>query len=94
MIEQGILEGYFDCGGDKTAFRIANVREGSIIMRRIRRSLPDREKGKFIEKDNQRYDRKRLCQPQQQKIPRKEHSPGAKLSQRGILQRKYQRRIS
>ena len=32
-------------------------------MRRIRRSLPDREKGKFIEADNQRYDRERLCQP-------------------------------
>ncbi len=42
-------------------------------MRRIRRSLPDREKGKFIEADNQRYDRERLCQPQQQKIPCKEH---------------------
>ncbi|NBH82324.1 hypothetical protein D7X88_05830 [bacterium C-53] len=32
-------------------------------MRRIRRSLPDREKGKYIETDNQRYDRERLCQP-------------------------------
>ena len=32
-------------------------------MRRFRRSLPDREKGKFIEADNQRYDRERLCQP-------------------------------
>ncbi len=42
-------------------------------MRRIRRLLPDREKGKIIEADNQRYDRERLCQPQQQKIPRKEH---------------------
>ena len=42
-------------------------------MRRIRRSLPDREKGKLIEADYQRYDRERLCQPQQQKIPRKEH---------------------
>ncbi len=73
MIEQGILERYFDCGGDKTAFRIANVREGSMIMRRIRHSLPDREKGKFIETDNQRYDRERLWQPQQEKIPYKEH---------------------
>ena len=43
--------------------RTINVREGSMIMRRIRRSLPDREKGKFIEADNQRYDRERLCQP-------------------------------
>ena len=42
-------------------------------MRRIRRSLPDREKGKLIEADYQRYDRERLCQPQQQEIPRKEH---------------------
>ncbi len=32
-------------------------------MRRIRRSLPAREKGKYIETDNQRYDRERLCQP-------------------------------
>lgn len=32
-------------------------------MRRIRRSLPVREKGKLIEADNQRYDRERLCQP-------------------------------
>ena len=32
-------------------------------MRRVRRSLPDREKGKLIEADNQRYDRERLCQP-------------------------------
>ena len=53
--------------------RTTNVREGSMIMRRIRRSLPDREKGKLIEADYQRYDRERLCQPQQQKIPRKEH---------------------
>ncbi len=53
--------------------RTTNVREGSMIMRRVRRSLPDREKGKYIEADNQRYDRERLCQPQQQKIPRKEH---------------------
>ena len=29
--------------------RTTNVREGSMIVRRIRRSLPDREKGKFIE---------------------------------------------
>ncbi len=36
--------------------RTINVREGSMIMRRIRRSLSDREKGKFIEADNQRYD--------------------------------------
>ena len=42
-------------------------------MRRFRRSLPDREKGKNIETDYQRYDRERLCQPQQQKIPCKEH---------------------
>ena len=42
-------------------------------MRRIRRSLPDREKGKLIEADYQRYDRERLCQPQQQKISRKKH---------------------
>ena len=53
--------------------RTTNVREGSMIMHRIRRSLPDREKGKLIETDYQRYDRERLCQPQQQKIPRKEH---------------------
>ena len=53
--------------------RTANVREGSMIMRRVRRSLPDREKGKYIEADNQRYDRERLCRPQQQKIPCKEH---------------------
>ena len=33
-------------------------------MRRIRRLLPNREKGKLIEADNQRYDRERLCQPQ------------------------------
>ena len=26
-------------------------------------NYPIREKGKFIEADNQRYDRKRLCQP-------------------------------
>ena len=32
-------------------------------MRRIRRSLPDREKGKLIEADDQHYDRERLCQP-------------------------------
>ncbi len=43
--------------------RTTNVREGSIIMHRIRHSLPDREKGKFIETDNQRYDRERLFQP-------------------------------
>ena len=42
-------------------------------MCHIRRSLPDREKGEIIETDNQRYDRERLCQPQQQKIPCKEH---------------------
>jgi len=42
-------------------------------MRRFRRSLPDREKGKNIETDYQRYDRERLCQPQQQKIPCKKH---------------------
>ena len=48
-------------------------RQGAKAMRRIRRSLPDREKGKFIEANNQRYDRERLCQSQQQKIPRKEH---------------------
>ena len=53
--------------------RTANVREGSMIMRHIRRLLPVREKGKNIETDNQHYDRERLCQPQQQKIPRKEH---------------------
>ena len=29
--------------------RTTNVREGSMIVRRIRRSLPDRKKGKFIE---------------------------------------------
>jgi hypothetical protein len=32
-------------------------------MRRIWSSLPDREKGKLIETDYQRYDRERLCQP-------------------------------
>ena len=42
-------------------------------MRRIQRLLPNREKGKIIEADYQRYDRERLCQSQQQKIPRKEH---------------------
>lgn len=31
------------------------------------------EKGKLIEADYQRYDRERLCQPQQQKISREEH---------------------
>ena len=56
----------------KSAFALLSQKVTK-AMRRIRRSLPDREKGKFIEADNQRYDRERLCQPQQQKIPRKEH---------------------
>ena len=57
---------------DKSAFALLSQKVTK-AMRRIRRSLPDREKGKFIEADYQRYDRERLCQPQQQKIPRKEH---------------------
>ena len=57
---------------DKSAFALLSQKVTK-AMRRIRRSLPDREKGKLIEADNQRYDRERLCQPQQQKIPCKEH---------------------
>jgi len=57
---------------DKSAFALLSQKVTK-AMRRFRRLLPDREKGKFIEADNQRYDRERLCQPQQQKIPCKEH---------------------
>jgi len=57
---------------DKSAFALLSQKVTKAV-RRIRRSLPDREKGKNIETDNQRYDRERLCQPQQQKIPCKEH---------------------
>ena len=46
----------------KSAFALLSQKVTK-AMRRIRRSLPDREKGKFIEADNQRYDRERLCQP-------------------------------
>ena len=56
----------------KSAFALLSQKVTK-AMRRFRRSLLDREKGKFIEADNQRYDRERLCQPQQQKISRKEH---------------------
>ncbi len=56
----------------KSAFALLSQKVTK-AMRRVRRSLPDREKGKLIEADYQRYDRERLCQPQQQKIPRKEH---------------------
>ena len=56
----------------KSAFALLSQKVTK-AMRRVRRSLPDREKGKLIEADNQRYDRERLCQPQQQKIPCKEH---------------------
>ena len=70
---QNLLAGCIFVGvADKSAFALLSQKVTK-AMRRIRRSLPDREKGKFIEADNQRYDRERLCQPQQQKIPRKEH---------------------
>ena len=57
---------------DKSAFALLSQKVTK-AMRRIRRLLSNREKGKIIEADNQRYDRERLCQPQQQKIPRKEY---------------------
>jgi len=46
----------------KSAFALLSQKVTK-AMRRIRRSLPVREKGKLIEADNQRYDRERLCQP-------------------------------
>ena len=70
---QNLLAGCIFVGvADKSAFALLSQKVTK-AMRRIRRSLPDREKGKFIEADNQRYDRERLCQPQQQKIPCKEY---------------------
>ncbi len=70
---QNLLAGCIFVGvADKSAFALLSQKVTKAV-RRIRRSLPDREKGKFIEADNQRYDRERLCQPQQQKIPCKEH---------------------
>ena len=70
---QNLLAGCIFVGvADKSAFALLSQKVTK-AMRRIRRLLPDREKGKIIEADNQRYDRERLCQPQQQKIPRKEH---------------------
>ena len=70
---QNLLAGCIFVGvADKSAFALLSQKVTK-AMRRIRRSLPDREKGKLIETDYQRYDRERLCQPQKQKIPRKEH---------------------
>ena len=46
----------------KSAFALLSQKVTK-AMRRVRRSLPDREKGKLIEADYQRYDRERLCQP-------------------------------
>lgn len=46
----------------KSAFALLSQKVTK-AMRRFRRLLPDREKGKLIEADNQRYDRERLCQP-------------------------------
>ena len=60
---QNPLAGYiFVDVADKSAFALLSQKVTK-AMRRIRRSLPDREKGKYIETDNQRYDRERLCQP-------------------------------
>ena len=56
----------------KSAFALLSQKVTKAV-RHIRRLLPVREKGKYIETDNQHYDRERLCQPQQQKIPCKEH---------------------
>ena len=59
---QNLLAGCIFVGeADKSAFALLSQKETK-AMRRIRRSLPDREKGKYIEADNQRYDRERLCQ--------------------------------
>ena len=60
---QNLLAGCIFVGeADKSAFALLSQKVTK-AMRRIRRSLPDREKGKYIEADNQRYDRERLCQP-------------------------------
>jgi hypothetical protein len=60
---QNLLAGCIFVGvADKSAFALLSQKVTK-AMRRIRRSLPDREKGKLIEADNQRYDRERLCQP-------------------------------
>ncbi|NBI86483.1 hypothetical protein D3Z47_09795 [Lachnospiraceae bacterium] len=60
---QNLLAGCIFVGvADKSAFALLSQKVTK-AMRRIRRSLPDREKGKLIEADYQRYDRERICQP-------------------------------
>ena len=91
---QNLLAGCIFVGvADKSAFALLSQKVTK-AMRRIRRSLPDREKGKFIEADNQRYDRERLCQPQQQKIPCKEYRSETESLECGILQSGYSRNIT
>ena len=56
---------------------------------------PIMEKGerRVIEEDNQLYNRERLCQPQQQKIPCKEYRSETESLECGILQSGYSRNI-
>ena len=48
---------------------------------------------RVIEEDNQLYNRARLCQPQQQKIPCKEYRSETESLECGILQSGYSRNI-
>ena len=73
----------------KSAFALLSAKVTK-PMRRIRRGLPGKsEKGQLIEKNNQCDGWKGNCKSQQQKISCKEHRPGAKPFECGILQRKY-----
>ena len=59
----------------------------------FRKRLVEKGERRVIEEDNQLYNRARLCQPQQQKIPCKEYRSETESLECGILQSGYSRNI-